>query len=122
MKRPEDININVGPQYQAEARTADENKTTELEELHEIDVQGTRPGDELQAVLEETENININGGPRTRQRQGQKRKTKQPNWKNQVRNIQGTNSKRPCQNGQRLKTASGLTSVLPSIPQQWNKK
>ena len=69
----EDNNINVEPQYEAEARRAEESKTAQLEELHVLDYQGetaeledvneTRLGDELQAVLEATGNINLNGEP-----------------------------------------------------------
>ena len=71
LEETEDININVGPQYEAEARTAEESETAQLEELHVLDNQGetaeleelseTRPGNKLQAVLEETGNINLNG-------------------------------------------------------------
>ena len=73
LKETEDININVGPQYKTDAKMIEVNETAQLEELYELDFQGetskleelseTRPGEELQAVLEETENININGGP-----------------------------------------------------------
>ena len=69
----EDNIINDGPQYEAEARRAEENETAQLEELFVLDYQGetaeleelneTRPGDELQTVLEATGNINLNGGP-----------------------------------------------------------
>ena len=68
----EDNNINVGPSHEAEARRAEESETAQQEELYVLDYQGetaelegvneTRPGDELQAVLEATGNINLNGG------------------------------------------------------------
>ena len=59
-------------QQEAEARRAEEQETDQQEVLHEPDYQGettepggadeTHPGDELQAVLEATGKIDLNGG------------------------------------------------------------
>ena len=41
LKEDEDININVGPQYETDARETEVNKTAQLKELSEIHIQGT---------------------------------------------------------------------------------
>ena len=128
----ENTTSNVGPQHEAEARRAEKSETTQQEELYMLDYQGktaelegvnkTRPGDELQAVLEATGNIDLNGGPQhemeARTEEGDNTiQQAEPSKKHPGDALQADIPKKP-------KTEEEITKevVLPPIPQKWNKK
>ena len=81
----------------------------------------TRPGDELQAVLEATGNIDLNGGS---QHESETMTDEGDNTILQTepsKKIQVMLSNMTYQNGQRRRKISQVRVMLPPIPQKWNK-